>query len=161
MKIKSYVLLITLFTPVVSFADLNKPYIISTGERLAACMESSIPLIDRTTIKELRSYTKYDKHYIALNSSSIYVDYVKKNSALNVVYVNNNHVETATSVENAKEILIDINASLIQPSIGYCSEMLSIADEIKLSMLYIDPPHESRSVKKVIKMDAEGNFSLP
>ena len=133
----------------------------STGERLAACMERSIPLMDRTTIKRLRSYTKYDKHYIALNSSSIYVDYVKKNSAINVIYVNNKHVEKSTSAENAKEILNDINASLIQPSIGYCSTMLSIDDDIKFSMLYIDPPHESRSVKKVIKMDAAGKFSLP
>ena len=161
MKIKPYVFLATLLSPAVSFADLNKPYIMSTGERFAACIERSIPLMDRTTIKNLRSYTKYDKHYVALNSTSIYVDYVKKNSALNVIYVNNDHVEKSTSAEKSKEILNDINASLIQPSIGYCSEMLSIDDDIKFSMLYIDPPYESRSLKKVIKMDVTGKFSLP
>jgi len=159
--IKLPVLLTTLLTSAVVSADLSKPYTVTTGDRLANCMERSIPLMDRTTVKDIRSYTKYDKHYVSLNSTSIYINYSAEKNSISVIYVNNNHVEKATSAEAAKSTLQSISSSLVQASIGYCSKMLTLNEDVNFSMLYIDPPYESRALKKVIKMDASGKFTLP
>ena len=160
--IKTTGLLVALLTSTaVSSADLNKPYNLTTGERLAECMERSIPLMDRITVSGIRSYTKYDKHYVSLNSTSTYVDYSKTSKSLNVIFVNNYHIETETSAETAKKELQSISSSLIQTSLGYCSKMLGLESGIKYSMIYIDPPYKSRALKNVIKMDTSGQFTLP
>ena len=142
-------------------ADLNKPYKLTVGDRLASCVERTVPLMDRTVVSNIRSYTKYDKHYVSLNSSSIYINYLATNKSLNAIYVNNTHVETATSAEEAKVVLQGINLRLIQPSLDYCSKRLGLNEKVKLSMVFIDPPYKSRPVKKVIKKDVSGQFTLP
>lgn len=161
MNIKLSILLVTALNSSVVLADLSKPYKLTVGDRLASCVERTVPLMDRTVVGNIRSYTKYDKHYVSLNSVSIYIDYSVTNNSLNAIYVNNTHIETVTSAEEAKVVLQGINSSLIQPSLGYCSKMLGLEEKVELSMLFIDPPYESRPLKRVIKMGTSGQFTLP
>ncbi len=158
---KPILISVILLTSNTVFADLSKPYQVTVGERLAQCLEHKIPMIDRIGVKEIRSYTKYDKHYISLNRNSIYVDYDVKEKDLAVMYINNNHVEKSTSAEAAKQTLQDIKKTLVDPSLAVCKKSLSITDDVNVSMLYVDPPVDSRTVKEVIRMDASGEFLLP
>lgn len=160
MYIKISLLLTAFLTSTTVLADLNKPFKVTKGDRLAVCMESTIPLMDRTLVTDIRSHTKYDKHYVSLNSTSIFVTYSGKNS-LNIIFVNNEHIENATTAEAAKHRLQSIKSSLIQTSIGYCAKMLGLDENVKFSMLYIDPPYKSRALKRVINMDVSGKFTLP
>ena len=144
-----------------AFADLNKPSQVTVGERLAQCLERKIPIIDRIGVNDIRSYTKYDKHYVSLNINSIYVDYDVKEKDLTVLYINNDHVEKSTSAETAKQTLQDIKQTLVDPSLAICKKLLGVTNDVNTSMMYIDPPFNSRLVKEVIRMDASGKFLLP
>lgn len=160
MWVKFFAIALTLTMVQNVYADLNDLYKPSKGEKLAECTEQRIPLVDRTAVKNIRSYTKYDKHYVALNSASIYVEY-NRNNALNIVYVNNEHIERVTTAESAKNTLQNIRNLLVQPALQYCGKKLAINDKVEFSMVYVDPPYESRNAKNVIIMDASGKFSLP
>ncbi|MFK5892158.1 MAG: hypothetical protein QM504_02940 [Pseudomonadota bacterium] len=150
-----------LLAPNIAFSDLSEQAQVTVGERLSQCLERRIPLIDRIGNNSIRSYTKYDKHYISLNNNSIYVDYDIKENDLTVMFINNNHVEKITSAEIAKQTLQDIKQTLVEPTIKLCKKTFGIAGDVKFSMLYVDPPVESRIVKEVIRMDASGRFLLP
>lgn len=144
-----------------AFADLSKVYKTTQGEALASCIERKIPLVDRINVADIRSFTKYDKHYVSLSTHSIFVDYGMKEKALTLIYVNNYSVERETKAEQAKNNLLDIKSRLFEPALKICKDMLEIKEDVKYSMVYMDPPNESRKLKAVIKMNEEGSFLLP
>jgi len=144
-----------------SYADLNEVYNLSKGEALASCLERKIPIIDRIRVPGIRSYTKYDKHYISLGTNSIYVDYDSNESMITVLYVKNYSVHEATRVEEAKKYLQNIKSLLFIPALSLCSSSLGIKQSVKFSMGFMDPAFKNRFQKVVVHMNKDGAFLLP
>ncbi|MDQ7075899.1 MAG: hypothetical protein Q9O24_12305 [Gammaproteobacteria bacterium] len=144
-----------------SYADLSEAYNLSKGEALAGCIERKIPIIDRIRVSDIRSYTKYDKHYISLSSNSIYVDYDSSKSMITMLYVKNYDVSERTKIEDAKKSLQNIKSLLFVPALSLCSSVIGIKNSVKFSMGFMDPAFKDRLQKVIVHMDESGVFLLP
>ena len=141
---------------------LSEASVPTLGERLAACLERTVKIIDRGEVGNIRSYTKYDKHFVSLAINSIYVNYDKKDEVIHIGYIRSANVEgKATSAERAKEVLQDILSTLIKPANATCSKLLGTPEKYDFEMTYINPAYKSRPVKRVITMNQKGQFILP